>query len=153
HPTLGPAFEADTLARLDHFERERVRALTPTMVVIADPRAPAGREAWTWVLPIEPLAHTDITGVRLHTLVAARNLIGRPNGLLASTLRVPEGTVFSQVQVGPGADVPSTLHARLPPDTGLRPIELSLEMLLLVTLIHEAPTVRAALPRVVETMD
>jgi hypothetical protein len=152
HPTLGPAFEADALARLQHFERAGIRHLVPTMVVIANPRAPAGREPWTALVPIEPLAQVHLTSGRLDKLVAARDLLGRFGPILASTLRVPEGTVLSQVQVGPGADVPSTLHARFPPDTGARPIEMSLEMLLLVTLVHEAPTVRAALPRVAEVL-
>jgi SAM-dependent methyltransferase len=152
HPTLGPAFEADALARLQHLERAGVRQFVPTVVVIANPRAPAGRDPWTAVVPIEPLAHVHLTTGRIDKLVAARDLLGRAGPILASTLRVPEGTVLSQVQVGPGAEVPSTLHARFPPDAGSRPIEMSMEMLFLVTLVHEAPTVRAALPRVAEVL-
>jgi SAM-dependent methyltransferase len=152
HPTLGPAFEADALARLQHFERAGIRHLVPAVVVIANPRAPAGRDPWTAVVPIEPLAQVHLTSGRIDKLVAARDLLGRPGPILASTLRVPEGTVLSQVQVGPGAEVPSTLHARFPPDTGSRPIEMTMEMLFLVTLLHESPTVRAALPRVAEVL-
>jgi SAM-dependent methyltransferase len=152
HPRLGSAFEADALARLEHLERAGIRALTPTFVVVANPRPPAGREGWTAVIPIEPFAQVSITSERIDKMVAAHELAGRPDALLASTLRVPEGTVLSQVQIGPGAEVPSTLSARFPPAAAVRPVEMTMELLFVITVVHEAPTVRAAIPRIGEVL-
>lgn len=153
HPALGPAFEADALARLEHLDRAGIRGLVPAVVVVCNPRAPAGRDPWTAVVPVEPFSRIEIGSQRIDKMIAARALAGRPDSLLASRLRVPEGTVLSQVQIGPGAEVPSTLHARFPPEAGVQPLDMTMEMLFLVTLVHEAPTVRAALPRVAEVLE
>jgi SAM-dependent methyltransferase len=154
YPHLGPAFEADALARLSHLERRGVRELTPTIVVVerSAEQGPA-RGGWTAVVPVEPLASMSMTSERVDKMLAARALTCRGEAsLLGATLRVPEGTVLSQVQVGPGAEVPSTLSARFSPRVGLRAIDLTLELLFLVTVVHEATTVCDALPRCAEVL-
>jgi SAM-dependent methyltransferase len=149
HPTLGPAFAADVRARLEHFERAGIRALAPTLVIVARPEA---KDGWTAVLPIQSLAHVSVTSERIDKLLAARTLTRKPDALLAAKLRVPEGTELSQTQMGPGAEVPSTLSARFPPDAAVRPIEMTMDLLFLITLIHEAPSLNAALPKIAEVL-
>jgi methylase of polypeptide subunit release factors len=153
-PTLGPAFEADVHARLAHLARVGVRELTPTFVVIERPaeQGPSGG-GWTTTMPIEPLASVSLASDRIDAFLAAHALLGRDARVLAAKLRVPAGTVFAQTQVGPGAEVPSTLSARFSPEVGGKPIDLSMEHLFLVTLVHEADTVEAALPRCAEVLD
>jgi hypothetical protein len=150
HPQLGPAFEADVVARLDHFEQAGIRALLPTLVVVEHA---AGSEGWSSTVSIEPLALVSIDSERLAKMLAARALAGDRDALLAATLRVPAGTVLSQVRVGPGADVPPVLSARFPPSAAVPPIDMTMELLFLVTAVHEAAAVRDALPRFAEKQD
>jgi SAM-dependent methyltransferase len=151
HPRLGPAFEADALARLDHFEAIGLRDLNPAFVVVersASAREPGG---FTVTVPIVALGSAAITSARIDAVLANRELFRRGEAAwLDARLRVPEGTVFSQVQVGPGADVPSTISASFAPQVALRAIEISVEMLFLATFIHEAARVRDAIPRAAE---
>ena len=150
HPRLGAAFEADAIARLEHLERAGIRELTPTLVVLQRRGDAPGR---TSVVSIEPLARVAITSPRIDAMLAARALASSDAALLAATLRAPEGTVLSQVQIGPGAEVPSTLSARFSPAAAVSPIDLSMELLFIVTAVHEAPTVAEGLARVAEAME
>jgi SAM-dependent methyltransferase len=151
HPGLGPAFEADALARLDHFEAIGLSDLTPAFVVVERSQSPREPGGFTASVPIVALGFAAITSARIDAVLASRELLRRGEAAwLDARLRVPEGTVLSQVQVGPGADVPSTISASFAPDVALRGIEISLEMLFLVTFIHEAALVRDAIPRTAE---
>src|SRR5262249_30613085 len=115
------------LARREHFDKAGIRELVPTFTVLE--RAPQGSPEWTSVVRIEPLARIAVTAERLDKMFAARLLAGRPDMLFAANLRMPEGTVLAQEQVGPGAEVPSTLSARFSPEAAVPSIELTLELL------------------------
>lgn len=152
HPGLGAAFEAEALLRREHFEREGIRAVVPTITVIerADHVGGAG---WTAVMETEPLAKVRFTGDRIDKILAARALARSRDRLLAATLRVPESTLFAQEQVGPGADVPSTISARFAPEALLPRTDMNLELLGLLTCVHEAETVREGIERFAEMLE
>jgi len=144
HPQLGRPFEQEALLRREHLEQMGIRALLPTLVVVerADPTP-----GWTMTVSIEPLSKVSFTSERIDRLLAAQVVADAPERLLAATVRVPEGAVLSQEQVGPGASAPSTLHVRFAPSALIPPIQLTIELLALFTFLHEAPTVRAGLQR------
>ncbi len=144
HPTLGRPFEDEARIRREHMDQVGVRALLPTLVVIerADPTP-----GWTTTVSIEPIARISFTSERIDRLLAAQAVAASPPRLLAAKLRMPEGSVLSQEQVGPGAEAPSTLHARFEPAALISPLQLTMELLTLLTFLHEAPTVRAGLER------
>jgi len=150
HPVLGPAFEEEVLVRRGHFEKLGIRALVPTLAVL---EKAGGQPGWTHALGIQGVANLSFTSERLDQMMAARALVRDRERLLAARLRVPDGTVFGQEQVGPGADAPSTLGARFAPAALIRPADISLERLGLLTCVHEAPSVRAGLLRLAEDMD
>lgn len=150
HPRLGPAFEADALTRLEHLARAGIRELAPTLLVVqSSARAPG----WTSTIAIEPLVDIALDSARIDGMLAAHALRGQTEPLLSATLRVPRGTIFTQSQTGPGAEVPSTLSARFAPEAALRPIDMTMELLLLITLVHEAGAVRDAIPRYAEALE
>lgn len=149
HAGLGAAFEAETLLRREHFEREGIRALSPTITVVERTEG-AG---WTAVVDIEPMAKVAFTADRIDKLFAARAVAASRERLLGATLRVPEGTLFAQEQIGPGAEVPSTLSARFAPEVLLPRIDMNLELLGLVTCVHEAETVREGIARFAEMLE
>lgn len=149
HPGLGAAFEAEALVRREHFDRAGIRAIVPTITVVEQAEGPG----WTGVVETEPLAKVAFTGDRIDKLLAARALAGNRDRLLAATLRVPENTLFAQEQIGPGAEVPSTICARFAPDALLPRTDMNLELLGLVTCVHEADTVRAGIERFAEMLE
>ena len=144
HPTLGRPFEQEARVRREHLEQMGIRALLPTLLVIerADPTP-----GWTMTVAIEPISRVSFTSERIDRLLAAQAVAAAPERLLAARLRMPEGSVLSQEQAGPGADVPSTLHARFAPAALIPPLQLTIELLALLTFLHEAPTVRVGLER------
>jgi SAM-dependent methyltransferase len=144
HPTLGRPFEQEARLRREHLEQMGIRALLPTLVVIerADPTP-----GWTMTVAIETLARISFTSERIDRLLAAQAVAASPERLLTAKLRMPEGSVLSQEQVGPGADAPSTLHARFAPTALIPPLQLTIELLALLTFLHEAPNVRVGLER------
>ncbi|MFT3776381.1 MAG: methyltransferase [Minicystis sp.] len=150
HPGLGPAFEAEALLRREHFDREGIRAVIPTLTVV---ERTAGAPGWTTVINTEPMSRVIFSSERLDKIIAARAVAADRARLLGATLRVPEGTVLSQEQVGPGAEVPSTLSARFPPKALIPQIDMTLELLGLVTSIHEAKTVREGIEHFAEMLE
>lgn len=150
HPGLGPAFEAEALGRRENFARQGIRALAPTVTVIE--RAD-GAPGWTALVPIEPLSRVRFTADRLDKILHARAVAASRSRLLATKLRVPEGTRFTQEQVGPGAEVPSTLAARFSPEALLPPLDMTIELLGLVTMVHEADSARAGIDRFAEVLE
>jgi hypothetical protein len=155
HPTLGPAFEADAFARLAHFDKLGIRELVPTLVIVERSAEQGGSSGgWTGVVPIEPLANVSIASARIEGMLAGRALARRGEAaLLEAKLRAPVGTELSQVQVGFGAEVPSTLSARFSPQAGIRGIQMTMEALFLLTVVEEAPNVREAIPRCAEMLE
>jgi methylase of polypeptide subunit release factors len=144
HPTLGRPFEQEARVRREHLEQMGIRALLPTLAVIerADPTP-----GWTMTVAIESLTRVSFTSERIDRLLAAQAVAASPDRLLATKVRMPAGSVLSQEQVGPGADAPSTLHARFAPAALIPPLQLTIELLGLLTFLHEAPNVRVAIER------
>ena len=127
---------------------EDIRKVRPTIVVIEPARA---GEAFTELVPIEARSRGEIGSGRIDRLLAARALLARGDDAIgAARLRVPEGTVLAQEQEGPGAEVASTLVARLPPAALVGPRAITGEELLLVTTVHEGASVREGLARFCE---
>lgn len=149
HPALGPAFEAEAMLRRAHFDKEGIHALVPTLTILERTDGPG----WTASVTTEPFSRIAPSSERLDKMFAARALAGDHARLLTTRLRVPEGTLFTQEQVGPGAEVPSTLSAKFPPAALVPRIDMNLDLLWLSTFVHEAPTVRAAIERFAETME
>jgi hypothetical protein len=149
HPGLGSAFAAEALARRAEIERAGVREIVPALLVVERTEGPG----WTATLPIAAIAETQMSSERIDRMLAARAVAASQERLLGARLRVPEGTVLVQEQVGPGADVPSTLAARFAPRALVRPIDLPLGMLGLATFVHEAPSVRAGIERFAEVTE
>jgi SAM-dependent methyltransferase len=143
HPDLGPGFEAEALVRRAHFDEQGIHALVPTLVVVERTEGPG----WTASVQTEAFSQLVFSSERIDKMLAARALAGDPARLLAARLRVPENTLFAQEQVGPGAEVPSTLSARFSPRALVPRIDMNLELLGLATLVHEGATVREALER------
>jgi hypothetical protein len=102
---------------------------------------------------VEAFSKTRIGSERIDKLFAARAISGDREALLRATLRVPAGTTFAQEQVGPGAEVESTLSARFAPEVAVTRIDMNLPLLGLVTFVHEAKSVREGIERYAETMD
>jgi hypothetical protein len=102
---------------------------------------------WTMTVAIESLTRVSFTSERIDRLLAAQAVAASPDRLLATKVRMPAGSVLSQEQVGPGADAPSTLHARFAPAALIPPLQLTIELLGLLTFLHEAPNVRVAIER------
>ena len=70
-----------------------------------------------------------------------------PERLLATNVQLPADSVLTQEQIGPGAEVPSTLHARFAPAALIPPLQITIELLGLLTFLHEAPNVRVGIER------
>jgi SAM-dependent methyltransferase len=150
HPALGRPFEQEARVRREHLEQMGIRALLPTLVVIerADPTP-----GWTMTLAIEPLARVSFTSERIDRLLAAQAVAASPERLLAAKLRMPEGSILSQEQVGPGSETPSTLHARFTPAALIPPLQITLELLGLLTFLDSCATVRAGIEAFAEQLE
>ncbi len=146
-PQLGAPYEEEVSRRLAHLERAGIRGLLPSIVVL---QRAAGRSPSTDVVKVSPLSHAPVTSGRIDRLFAARALLGEGVSLLTAKLRVPEGTVFAEEQVGPGSDVASKIIARFVESALMPPMEIDPEMLFLTTFVHESPDVRAGLARFAE---
>lgn len=151
HPDLGPTFEAAATLRRDHFDRMGIRDLAPSIVVLE--RNAEGARGWTSTVHTEPFSRVSFSRERLDKIIAARTLATSRERVLGATLRVPADTTFAQEQVGPGAEVPSTLTARFAPSALLPPVDMTLELLGLVTFVHEAKTVREGIEGFAEAME
>jgi methylase of polypeptide subunit release factors len=150
HPRLDEAFEEEVLRRREHLERLDVRGITLTLTLVERPR---DRVGWTSTVKVRQLGNISATGARIDKLMAARPLAEDTERLLAAALRVPEGTVVAQEQTGVGAEQPSTLTARFTPEALIGTSQLEVEMLGLLTFLHEAPDVRAGLVRYAELFE
>jgi methylase of polypeptide subunit release factors len=150
HRGLGRAFEDEALLRREHFEKMGIRALIPAFAVI---ERSGGAPGWTHAIGIQGPGQVSLTSERIDKMVTARAVARERERLLAAQLRVPEGTVLLQEQVGPGAEVESTLAARFAPAALLPRVDITPEMLGLLTCVHEAPSVRAGLVQFAADME
>ncbi|APR86305.1 Protein-N(5)-glutamine methyltransferase PrmC [Minicystis rosea] len=150
HPGLGPAFEAETLLRRAHFEREGIRTLTPSLTVV---ERTTGAPGWTASINIQQMSQVMFSSERIDKIIAARAVAADRDRLLSATLRMPEGTLLAQEQIGPGAEVPSTLTARFPPKALIPQVDMTMELLGLLTCVHEAETAREGILRFAEMLD
>lgn len=152
HATLGAEFDREALALLEHFETLGVRALAETFLVVRARERSSG-EPFTHVVPVGAQGCIDITMDRVERLLAARDLVGDRERLLAANVRFPDGTVLSEEQDGPGADRPSIVRARFADAALIEPAILDKNLLILLTCVHEADTVRAGVERFAEAYD
>jgi SAM-dependent methyltransferase len=150
HPALGRPFEQEARVRREHLEQMGIRALLPTLVVVerADPTP-----GWTMTLQIEPLARVSFTSERIDRLLAGQAVAASPERLLAAKLRMPEGSILTQEQIGPGSETPSTLHARFTPAALIPPLQITLELLGLLTFLESGATVRAGIEAFAEQLE
>ncbi|MEO7329820.1 MAG: methyltransferase domain-containing protein [Minicystis sp.] len=150
HPVLDRAFDAEALRRRTHLEALGIDGLRPTATLL---QRLGNRPGKTWSLPVEKLGRIGLSSGRIDKLFAARSLIGQRARLLAATTRVPAGTVFAEEQVGPGADVESTLSARFADEALAQTTRMTPELLFLVTFLHESPDVQRGLEKFAEASE
>ena len=150
HPVLDDAFEHEVHLRRAHFDRHGIRAIQPTITVVTHAEGSGGE---TIVLPIDPFGTIAPTSQRIDKLLLARSLVRCPERLLQTRVRVPEGTRLVQEQIGPGADVPSRLFAHFSAQACVAPMELTVGMLHLITVVHESSTVEVGLRRLAEEQE
>lgn len=150
HPTLDAAFEREAIRRREHLDEVGTRGLTPALTIA---RRSAHGAGFAEAVSVQSLAGHALTSARIERMLAARDLVTDRGRLLSATLRVPEETIFTQEQVGPGADVPSTIAARFSAAAMVQPIEMTADLLGLVTMIHEAESVREGLERFAEAYE
>ncbi|MCC7536476.1 MAG: methyltransferase [Deltaproteobacteria bacterium] len=144
HPHADDAYDRAASCWLEHLESQGISGVSPTVTVVQRAgETPIVSEE----IAIRPLSTIAVTGQRIDRILAARALLADEGRLLAATLRIPEGTTLSQEQREIGPDAPSTISARFGPEALVPPIEMSTEMLIVVTMVHEAPDVRSAVAR------
>jgi SAM-dependent methyltransferase len=141
HPELGAEFQRAAIAQRDHFERLGVRAVAVALVVV-EPAARAGA-GWTSLLAVRHGSDAPISAAAIDRLVAARRLVyGGADAVLASRLRVPEGSSRLEQPASNGA--PPSVIVKLPAGRPEWPIVLDAESADIVERVAGAPTVRDA---------
>lgn len=146
-PELGAPYEEQVGRLLAHLASRKIKGFVPTIVAVQRAR---GRDARTDVLPIAPLAHAPVTSGKIDKLFAARSLFTNRDKLLRAPLSVPEGTVLAQEQAGPGDDIESRIFARFTDEALVLPMEISPELLLLATFVHESRNVAEGVSKFAE---
>lgn len=149
HPTLGAAFEEEVMNRRDHLERMGIRGLSMTLTVLERATGALGRPGWTDTLEVHAVTALNVTSDRIDKLMAARSLPGNTDRLLSTRLRLPEGLALTQ-QDGEQPGEPAVVSARFPEGSLSDAIDMSPDLLAVVTAIHEAPDVRAGLHQFAE---
>jgi SAM-dependent methyltransferase len=135
----SPDFAPMAMAWRDHFERMGVHKLQLTLNVIE-----RASPAWRSSVEVRPLGSTRLTSRDVDRLIAARSLLARGrDAILASTLRVPEGTTFVEVASG---------RVRVTFSEVLEPIEITKAAAALVARVQEGPTVRDAVDALAPTL-
>ncbi|MHB8575324.1 MAG: methyltransferase domain-containing protein [Dehalococcoidia bacterium] len=143
-PAIDPEFGLAAVARRAHFAELGIERLAFTYVVLerADPVP-----GWTEVIEIPAETKAKVTSGQLDRLIAARTL--RSSGsaaLLAASLRIPPGAVFSRERTPGGASASET-RITFAAQTLRGPLDLNEGAYMLVALIDDAPTVQAAAER------
>jgi methylase of polypeptide subunit release factors len=125
----------------DHLEKLGIRTLQTTLTVIQrDPDAPA----WIATLDIAPDCVDALTSGCIDGLVAAHDLAAAPGAdLLNAALRPPEGIVFAK-EYSLAEPRSPRIVAHLPESSLGQAVDLNELTLLLISLVAEAESVRAA---------
>jgi len=147
HAALGEDFERDARLRREHLERLGIEGLTLTLVVLRRRRS---APAWTRIVDVGAWPAIDPTAPRIDALLAAQDLVGDAAALLRAKLRMPEGTILSEEQDGPGADRPSRVLARFSGEALAAPIGLPHDLLMVATMVHEAESVEEGIRQFAE---
>jgi len=143
-PDPGAAYTSLAWMWRDHFEAQGIRRLRTVCTAIQrDARVPA----WSAAMDVPAESAGAISGAAIGRWIANRDLASRGReALLEATLRVPRGAVFAKEYTLDDRQKPKYV-VRLPEDSLAGPVELSEDSLLLVSLLHEEPTVRRAVEK------
>jgi SAM-dependent methyltransferase len=140
HSSLGKAFEQQALRIRDHLEQMGIYQLRLALAVLDRGGAAPG---WTATVDVPPTSTRAVTSARIDTLLAARDLLAQGDqALLASSLHLPETILaverpFDQ----PG---PERIRLRFPEHALVHGITLNPDAQLLISHVHAASNVRAA---------
>ncbi len=139
------AFGRRAELRREHLERMGIRALRLAVnVVHRGPSTPG----WTSKVSVRPLTEVPVTSSRIGLLLAARHLVAAGHeALLDADLGTPDGTVFCEERDSPDPGGPVAIRARFPDEVLVPPLLMNREAFELVALVHEVPSVRAAVER------
>ncbi|MBK8257012.1 MAG: methyltransferase [Polyangiaceae bacterium] len=142
HPLLDDAFDREAEQRIEHLERHHINGIVPSIVAV---QKSDSKQGTALRLPTVPFSKAPVESVHIDQLFAGIACNRNDRVLLSSTLRVPEKTILAQEQVGPGAEVESSLWARFADNALGQPVQLTPDLLFLITCIHEALDVRSGL--------
>jgi len=146
HPRLDAAYERDAIARREHLDAMGIRGLRVAINILQ--HAPEPPTGWTAAVDIQGAGQIILTSERIDKMIAARDLVSRgERALLATKLRIPDGTALIEERSGIEANAQSKLMARLSPWMLVRPAELNPDALRLLALVHQSATVADAVSR------
>jgi methylase of polypeptide subunit release factors len=142
HPDLGEDYARAVHSHLAHLARVGVTELrTMVFVVRATERAP-----WTHSITTQGFIAAKPTGVQIERLIAAQDLLaGDSAALRAAKLVVPEGTRFARDEAG-------QVHIELHPSRLIGSLTCSQSGADLLTVVHESPSVAAAVAALAKRM-
>ncbi|MBK6516604.1 MAG: methyltransferase [Polyangiaceae bacterium] len=141
HPTLGPAYEREARDRRAHCASLGLEVMIPTFCVA---RRVDGRRPRFDALSTQPLSRVTPTSRRIDKLLEARDKTRTMATLIPATLRLVEGVIIREEQVGTGAGSETKLTAVMPPKALVEPVELTPLLLRLITCVHAAKNVSDA---------
>jgi len=144
HFELDKDFESLAIQRREHLDQLGIRGARTTYTVLERVESVSG---WTVVRDLTPENSSYVSGARIDTLLATRNLLHKGTDTLRkATLRVPAGAVLAEErQVAAPANC--RLVLRLPPQTLARSVKLSEHLWKLLSIINEAEDVNIAIDR------
>src|SRR5579862_3822789 len=146
HPNLDASYEHAAIARRDHLDAMGIHVLRVAINVLQ--HAPEPPTGWTAAVDIQGAGQIILSSERIDKMIAARDLASRgERALLATKLRVPDGTTLIEERAGIDANAKSKLIARLNPSMLVRPAELNADALRLLALVHQSATVADAVAR------
>ena len=140
----GDLFRAAVRKWRDHFEQQGIRSTCTICTAIQrDPHVPA----WNATLDVSADSVGAITGAAIDRCITSRDLLstGR-DALLAAKLHLPRGAVCAKEYKLDDGERPKYV-LRLPESTLAPPVEVAEDSLLLMSLLSQESTVRAAVER------
>ena len=140
HPDLGEEYERAVHAHLAHLARLGVSELRATLFVLrATERAP-------WTHAVTTQAGAKPTGLQIERLIAAQDLLAGDSATLqAASLVVPEGTRFARDETG-------QVRIELDASRLIGGVTCSQSGADLLTVVHESPSVAAAVAKLAKRM-
>lgn len=137
----GDEFETRAILTRDHLDKTGISGLRQTLVIVQ--RSQSAR-CWTSTIDIRAGGAPLLTSDRIDMLVASRDLLTRSDeALLGSCLVMPEGSVLGSECAVSNRDQ-TTLRIRFPKSSMVHDADMNPEAVLLVSLVHDAPSVGAA---------